>query len=187
MGEPMAVGNDTGCGPAQPWRQARGSLGQLVALRLSPGADVYTVLRDVAEQEGISDGVILSGVGSLRQITLRNVRLFPDKFPIQDRHRIYVTKTEPLELLTLTGNISQRDGAVHVHAHAVISSGLEAGAAYGGHLVEGCIVLSTVEIVIAAIHGMAMIREMDPQTRVIELCFAREDHLPAAVESDLQE
>ena len=175
----MAVGDEEAWGPAQPYRHARGELGRLVILRLPPDADVYHALREVARQEGISSGVILSGVGSLKKITLRNVRLFPDEFPIQDRHRIYITKTEPLELLTLTGSISQRDGATHVHAHAVISSGLEEAAAYGGHLVEGCIVFSTVEIIIGAIHGIAMTREMDPQTRVIELCFAREDQLPS--------
>jgi len=167
----MSMNGDTKWVPGQPYRQAKGELGQIIALRLPPGADVYTTLKEVARQEKIASGLILSGLGSLRQITLRNVRLFPEEFPIQDRHRIYAPRAEPMELLALSGNISQRDGEVHVHAHAMISSGLEEGAVYGGHLLEGCVVFSTVEIVICAIHGMNMIREMDPQTRVVELYF----------------
>jgi predicted DNA-binding protein with PD1-like motif len=132
---------------------------------------VYAALKEVAKQENITSGLILSGLGSLSRITLRNVRLFPEEFPIQDRHRIYVPKAEPMELLTLTGNISQRDGEVHVHAHAVVSSGLEEGTVYGGHLLEGCLVFSTVEIAICTVQGMTMVREMDPQTRVAELYF----------------
>ena len=152
-------------------RQAKGELGQIIALRLPPQSDVYAVLEEVARKEKIASGVILSGLGSLRQVTLRNVRLFPKAFPIQDCHRIYMPKEEPLELLALTGNLSQREGRVHVHAHAVVSSGLEEGLVYGGHLLRGCIVFSTVEVIICSIRGLTMVREMDPQTQVVELFF----------------
>lgn len=172
MDKSVSMSDDMNWGPGKPFRQAEGELGRVIALRLPPGADVYATLEEVARREKIASGLILSGLGSLKQITLRNVRLFPKEFPIQDRHRIYTPRAEPMELLVLTGNISQRDGEVHVHAHAVVSSGLEEGAVYGGHLVEGCLVLSTVEIVICAIQGMTMIREMDPQTRVVELFFS---------------
>lgn len=167
----ISVNDDTNCELGQPIRQAKGELGQVIALRLPPGADVHATLVEVARREKIASGLILSGLGSLRQVILRNVRLFPRGFPIQDRHRIYAPKTEPMELLALSGNISRRDGEVHVHVHAVVSSGLEEGLAYGGHLLEGCLVFSTVEIVLCSIRGMTMIREMDPQTRVIELGF----------------
>jgi predicted DNA-binding protein with PD1-like motif len=187
MDESTFIGDYTEQERGDSYRKATGQLGQVIVLRLPPGADVYNTLKEVARQEKIASGVILSGVGSLREITLRNVRLFPDRFPIQDRHRIYTPRAEPLELLALTGNVSQRGSEVHVHAHAVVSSGLEGGATHGGHLVEGCIVLSTVEIVICAIHGMTMVREMDPQTRVIELYFVGKDDLPVRGDSDLQE
>jgi predicted DNA-binding protein with PD1-like motif len=164
--------DDADWGSSQPIRQAKGELGQVIALRLPPGTDVYATLKEVAREQGIASGLILSGLGSLRQITLRNVRLFPEKFPIRDCHRIYTPRADPMELLSLTGNLSQRSGEVHVHAHAVVSSGLEEGLVYGGHLLEGCLVFSTVEIVICSIQGMSMVREMDPQTRVVELYFS---------------
>ena len=64
-------------------------------------------------------------------------------------------KDEPLELLSLSGNIARRDdGTVVVHGHMVVSSGLEDGRAYGGHLIEGTIVFSTMELVLAETSGL---------------------------------
>ena len=77
-----------------------------------------------------------------------------------------------MELLALTGNISRIKNQINIHAHAVVSSGLEDARVFGGHLLEGCIVFSTVEIVLCSIQGMPMLREMDPQTRVVELYFS---------------
>jgi predicted DNA-binding protein with PD1-like motif len=154
---------------ALPIRKAKGELAQVIVLRLPPGADIYKTVEEVARSEEITSGLILSGLGSLEQITLRNVRLTPKQFPIKDRHRIYNPKAEPMELLSLTGNISTINNRIHIHAHAVVSSGLEEARVYGGHLLKGCIVLSTAEIVLCCIRGIRMIREMDEQTRVLEL------------------
>jgi hypothetical protein len=77
-----------------------------------------------------------------------------------------------MELLALTGNISQIKDHVQIHAHAVVSSGLEDARVFGGHLLEGCIVLSTAEIVLCCIRDMPMIREMDPHTKAVELYFS---------------
>lgn len=156
---------------AQMIRRAKGQLGEVIALRLPPGTDVYKAIGEIARDEEMFSGLILCAVGSLNRVTLRNFRLFPAEFPIQDRHRIFTPRDEPMELLALSGNISRRDGDVHVHAHAVISSGLEGGQVYGGHLVEGCMAYSTVELILCSIDGVRMVRKMDPQTRVVELYF----------------
>jgi len=42
-----------------------------------------------------------------------------------DRNRIYTSKKEPLELLSLSGNIARKNGEVYVHCHITISSGLD--------------------------------------------------------------
>ena len=152
-------------------RMAEGALGRVVAIRLGPGDDVIKSLEEIARQKNIKSGVILSGAGVLSQVTLRNVRLFPDEFPVQDRNRIYTPKKEPLEVLSLSGNISRRDGEVHIHCHITVSSGLEDGRAYGGHLIEGCIVLAYCEIIIAEITGMEIKRRTDPETKGPELFF----------------
>ena len=126
-------------------------------------------IEEIARRENIQSGIVLSGAGSLRQVTLRNVRLFPDEFPIMDRNRIYTPKKEPLELLSLSGNISREEDKVHIHCHVTVSSGLDDGRAYGGHLIEGCVVFSTCEVIIAEITGLKMKRNTDPETRVLEL------------------
>lgn len=150
-------------------RMGKGELSRVVVARLAPGCDLLNSLKEIAETENIQAGVVLSGAASLSQVTLRNVRLFPDNFPLSDRHRIYTPKEEPLELLSLSGNISRRDGEVHIHCHVTISSGLEDGRAYGGHLIEGCLVFTTGEVVIAEITGIEMKRNIDPETHALEL------------------
>jgi predicted DNA-binding protein with PD1-like motif len=152
-------------------RMSEGTLGKLVVMRLGPGCDIMKSLGEIAKKKNFQSGVVLSGAGSLSQVTLRNVRLFPDEFPITDRNRIYTPKKEPLEVLSLSGNIAQKDGEVHIHCHITISSGLEDGRAYGGHLSEGCLVLSYCEIVIAEIKDLEMKRDIDPETHALELYF----------------
>ncbi len=152
-------------------RMAEGVLGRVVAIRLGPGDDVIKSLEEIARQKNIKSGVVLSGAGVLSQVTLRNVRLFPEEFPVQDRNRIYTPKKEPMEVLSLAGNISRRDGEVHIHCHITVSSGLEDGRAYGGHLIEGCIVLAYCEIIIAEITGLEIKRRTDPETKGPEIFF----------------
>ena len=152
-------------------RIGKGSLGKVVAFRLGPGCDLLQSLKEIIKGENIQSGLVLSGAGSLSQVTLRNVRLFPDKFPVQDRNRIYTPKKEPLELLSLSGNIARKDGEVSIHCHITVSSGLDDGKAYGGHLTEDCVVFSYCEVVIAEITGLKMKRDIDPETHGPELFF----------------
>ncbi len=152
-------------------RIGHGALSRVVAFRLGPGTDLLKALIEIVQQENIESGLVLSGAGSLSQVTLRNVRLFPENFPIQDRNRIYTPKKEPLELLSLTGNIARRDGEVSIHGHITISSGLDDGLAYGGHLIEGCTVFTYCEVAIAELTGLRMKRQTDAETQGPELYF----------------
>ena len=63
------------------------------------------------------------------------------------------TVEEPVELLHLAGLIA--DGKPHLHV--VVSN--KARGAFGGHLEEGCKVLSQVEIGIARFGGVEMTRK----------------------------
>jgi predicted DNA-binding protein with PD1-like motif len=149
-----------------------GALGRVVALHMEPGTDLLKGIQAVVESHGLRSAVILSGVGSLRPAVLRNVRTAPDRFPITDANRVFVVKDEIMELVTLTGNVAVRhDGQVVVHGHLTISSGREDAVAYGGHLVEGSIVFSTMEIVLAEVIGMSLTRSMHAITHAAELTF----------------
>ncbi len=149
----------------------KGSSGRVFVMKLAPGCDLLKSVEYIANKENIRSAVILSGTGSLRQATIRNVKSIPEKPPITDKNRVYTPKNEPLELLSFNGNISRKNGEVFIHSHISISSGVDDGKTYGGHLVEGCIVLATCEVIIQEIAGLTMERKLDPVTQVNELEF----------------
>jgi uncharacterized protein len=110
---------------------------RFVALRLDPGEDVLLSLRAAVAEEGIRNAAILCGVGSL------------------DRYHFHVVKTTnmppgntfvrgdgPFDILTVTGLVV--NGEVHAH----ISFG-NTELAMGGHLEEGCRVLTFAVVVMA--------------------------------------
>ena len=113
------------------------SVSRYVALRLDPGEDVLLALRDAVREHDIRNAAILSGVGSL------------------DRYHFHVVKTTnmppgnsfiegegPFDILTVTGLVVEGE----VHAHITFSN---TQVAMGGHLEEGCRVLTFAVIVIA--------------------------------------
>jgi len=76
----------------------------------------------------------------------------------------------PLEVASCTGNIAlDEKGETIVHAHIVISK--ENGQAYGGHLMKGCVVGPTAELVILEAKGIELQRRYDQKTklRLLEL------------------
>ena len=48
---------------------AQGGFGRVIAVRLKPGTDVLVGLREACERNGIKNGVIVSGLGSLATVT----------------------------------------------------------------------------------------------------------------------
>jgi len=142
-----------------------GRLGQVIVARLAPGSDLLESIEEIARREGIRSGVILSGAASLSQATLRNVRHLPKELPITDEDRVFVRKEGALELLAISGNISEQNGGISIHAHITISSGEEDGLAYGGHLIKGCTIFSLGELIIGEIEGVRLVRKYDEPTR----------------------
>jgi predicted DNA-binding protein with PD1-like motif len=100
-------------------------------LRLKPRADLKQSIKSFCEENAIQSGAILSAVGSLSSM---NVRIADGRTSEQRR--------ENMELISLSGTIT--DG--HIHAHiAAINGKMEV---FGGHLLNGCIVNTTMELVI---------------------------------------
>jgi hypothetical protein len=125
-------------------------------LRLTQGDDLRasleTAFAALASKHGIAAACIVSAVGSLSQATLR-----------------YANRSGgseingPLELLMLSGTLSA-DGA---HLHASVADAQ--GTVKGGHLMPGCIVRTTCEVVIALLPGWEFRRELDVATGSREL------------------
>jgi predicted DNA-binding protein with PD1-like motif len=129
---------------------------QVHVLRLVPGQDLRLSLEaafgELAKAHGIGAACIVSAIGSLSRAVLR----YADKPLGSDINT-------PLELLMLSGTLSA-DGA---HLHASVAD--ESGEVRGGHLLPGCIVRTTAEVVIALLPGWEFRRELDAATGFREL------------------
>ena len=129
---------------------------QVHVLRLAPGDDLRGSLESafaaLAKEHGIQAACIVSAVGSLSRAVLR----YADKPAGSDINA-------PLELLMLSGTLSP-NGA---HLHASVAD--EHGEVKGGHLMPGCIVRTTAEVVIALLPGWQFRRELDAATGFSEL------------------
>jgi len=98
---------------------------------------------------GVESGVILNGVGMLRDL----------KLGYWDGEK-YVTEEipEPVELLSLQGNIGRKDGETIVHPHVTVAK--KGGAAYGGHLLQGT-VNNTAEVFVYKLANVRLVRKME--------------------------
>jgi uncharacterized protein len=118
-----------------------GQIAEVLWVRLDKGDLVLESLQEFIKERKISDGSVLSAVGGLETCRFHGV------------NNTMTTVGEPVELLHLAGLIA--DGKPHLHI--IVSN--KARGAFGGHLEEGCKVLSQVEIGIARFGGMAMTRK----------------------------
>jgi predicted DNA-binding protein with PD1-like motif len=132
--------------------QAQGSSGPVHVLRLAPDTDVHTALQNWCASSAIDAACIIASVGSLS--TCR-IRLAGKADPIEIQG--------DLEVLSLDGLLSKQG----VHLHIAVSD--SAGNCTGGHLMEGCTVRTTLELVVQEIMGVRMERVLDPGTGYREL------------------
>jgi len=108
---------------------------RLVALRLDPGEDVLLSLRAAVKDQEIRNAAILSGVGSLDRYHFHVVQT--TNMPPGNT---FVQGEGPFDILTVTGLVVNGE----VHAHITFSN---TELAMGGHLEEGCRVLTFAVIV----------------------------------------
>ena len=125
---------------------------KVYALRLLPKQDLRKQLELYARERKIQAGFILTAVGSLQRVSLR----------LADRKDSTAFEGK-YEIVSLVGTVSP-DG-VHLH----ISLADSTGKTIGGHLVEGCEIYTTAEIVMADARGLRFTREQDSQTGYQEL------------------
>ena len=124
---------------------------KVIALRLHPGDDVRAKL-DSGLPGGVGAGFVLNAVGSLATAMIRFAGA-PAATRIDG----------PLEVLSLSGTLTH-DGC---HLHAAVADAR--GAVTGGHVGAGCIVHTTLEIVIGITDEIAFAREHDAATGYREL------------------
>jgi predicted DNA-binding protein with PD1-like motif len=147
-----------------------GQTGRVIVARVKPGSDLLRSLKKVAAEEGVTSGIILSGVGLLKQARLRNCKSLPKKYPINDANRTFLSFEKPLEILSISGNVTLAERELVVHAHLTLSSveGEEI-TVIGGHLIEGCVVFGFSEFVIMELEGIEMTKRFDEETQSLQL------------------
>ena len=129
-----------------------------IALRLGPGADLKAELLALAAREGVRAGWVLTCVGSLSPVRLRLAG-----------GTEHATWQGPFEIVALTGTLSPDGG----HLHLAVAH--QQGRTVGGHLVEGCTVRTTAEVVLADDDRLVFAREHDPATGYDELVVRERD------------
>lgn len=120
--------------------------------RLTPGQDLYNSIEMFVKESKIEAGCVLSGVGSLNRLTLR--------FANQE---ISNEDARHFEIVSITGTVSIHGSHLHISA----SNGQ--GRTIGGHLLPGCSIYTTAEIVILAFDNVVYKREFAEDSGYEEL------------------
>jgi uncharacterized protein len=123
-----------------------------MALRLKPQQDLKQALDRFVSDQGITAACVLTCVGSLTKATLR--------LAAQPQPTVY---QEKFEIISLTGLMSQQGSHYHI---AIADSN---GRTIGGHVLEGCLIYTTAEIVIGVLPHLCFKREYDAETGYKEL------------------
>ena len=122
--------------------------------RLRRGSDLLKALQEYARTRRIAAGTVVSGVGCVTRARVR------------DASGVTVRGlNEPLEIVSLMGTLS----AARTHLH--ISLAREDLTVLGGHLMEGCIVNTTAEVVLLELDGVRFGAEWDGETGYDELAI----------------
>ena len=127
---------------------------RVICKRLHRGEDLLVAIRDLAVSENIEAAVVLSAVGCVSKLRVRDA----SGVTIQELN-------EDCEILSLNGTVSKN----RIHLHIGFSK--EDLSAIGGHLVEGCIINTTCELVLAELPGVSFGVEQDTTTGYDEIVF----------------
>jgi predicted DNA-binding protein with PD1-like motif len=121
-------------------------------LVLERGEDVLASLAGYAKEKNL-EAASLQGIGAVSV-----ARLGQYNYEMKDYRVVEVTGA--LEVTSLIGNISLREGRPFPHAHITVSN--QEGQVFGGHLLEGTTCALTMEIEIKILEGR-LVRSFDPR------------------------
>lgn len=122
------------------------------AVRLRRGSDLLRSIKEFCTQNAIEAGVVLSGVGCVTRARVRDASGVT-----------IVDIPEHMEIVSLNGTVSQ------TRCHLHVSFSKKDLSVVGGHLVEGCIINTTCELVIGEMENYVYAVEFDEETGYDEL------------------
>ena len=146
---------------------------RMVQFRIKPGADLLQAISEAVAAEGVNAGVFVSGLGALKKAIFRNLKVFPEKFPVTPEDRLYLEIAAPMELVSLTGWIAPKtEGGAEIHAHFAASMvQKDTVVTLGGHLTEGTICGIKVVVAILAVDEAGLSAATDPGSKAFDIFF----------------
>ena len=130
------------------------SIRRTLLARLSPGEDILEALETLTLEKKI-EGAQISFIGAISSAQL-------GYFDLESMTYKSFSLDEDLEVTSGLGNISRlENGTPVVHAHMVVAD--EHGKSYSGHLMKGCKVSVTIEIVLLEF-AQGVLRKRDEGT-----------------------
>lgn len=133
------------------------SAGQFCAMRLNPGDDLKESLLDLCRQRNMAAASVVTCVGSLQKASIRLADANRERSD-QELHF-----DEKLEITSLVGTLGSEGGHLH------ISVANKEGRVFGGHVLPGCQIFTTAEIVVLHLPELRFSRRMDDATGFREL------------------
>lgn len=128
------------------------SSARFFALRLVPGEDLLASLAACVAQRDIKAGWIAGVVGSLSEVALR----FAGEAGSTQLIGAF-------EIIVLSGTLDAGGG--HLHLSVADNQGVMCG----GHVMPGCIVRTTCELIVAELESVTFVREACPLSGYDEL------------------
>jgi hypothetical protein len=121
--------------------------------RLSHNADLLDALSELCREQDVQLGRI-EAIGAVQRARL-------GYYDQHTRQYQFFTLEQGLEITSLMGNISLKDGEPMVHAHVTLAD--PNGRTFGGHLAQGCPVFAC-EYILQAFSGPDFVRSHDEET-----------------------
>ena len=122
-------------------------IGRVLVVNLQRGDLLLESIKEQLAEAGIRNAIVTSAIGSLQKAVFHRVTGM-EPSPVDE----FLTVEKPMELASLQGVVI--DGEPHFH---MVVSDLEQ--AYTGHLEEGTTVLYLVEISLAELTGLDVVRK----------------------------
>lgn len=135
---------------------------KLYAVRLVEGQDLKAAIEAFVAEHALPSATVISAVGSLSSVRMRMAGAQPEQQDIRDYQGSF-------EIVSLIGNL----GNGRTHLHIAVSN--PDGGVVGGHLKEGSLVHTTVELVVASDESLEFGERADKATGFGELWIKNHD------------
>jgi len=133
---------------------AESKTGKMVFARLFENEDLLEAVTRLAKKSRVSSGLFWL-IGTLKEARLGFFR--------EGKYET-IEMVQPLEIVSCIGNISLKENKVFAHAHITVSD--EKGRTYGGHVMLGCLIGATGELVLIEATGIKLLRKLEKKTEL---------------------